>query len=210
MIQSSYDLPGWRLRGDRANRELLLVEIDGDFGWPARPRPSAGSPHIRVGPIAWSPRARTNPIASTPARTEAATARPRQRRMLRSSLTNSRTSRALRGDAPRMCASIAGRRSRGGSISGVASSERRQALLPGADRLVEVGLAQPPRRQRRPLARLERAERIFGRGEVIIGRDRHDARQSLSCSKTAMKPGLDRRHGAPGGRFASASRLKPR
>ena len=46
--------------------------------------------------------------------------------------------------------------------------ERRQARLPGADRLVELGLAQPPRGQRRPLARVERAERIFGGGEVVV------------------------------------------
>ena len=87
--------------------------------------------------------------------------------------------------------------------------ERRQALLPGADRLVELGLAQPPRGQRRPLARIERAERIFGGGEVVVGRDRHDARQSLSCARLRWSQVLIVGTGRPK-RLASASRLRPR
>ena len=85
--------------------------------------------------------------------------------------------------------------------------ERRQPRLPGADRLVEVGLAQPPRGQRRALARVERAEREFGGGEIVVGRDRHDARQSLNCARLRCSQVLIVGTGRPK-RLASASRLE--
>ena len=58
--------------------------------------------------------------------------------------------------------------------------ERREALLPGADRFVELRLAQPPSRECGAFARAERAEREFGGGELVFGPNRHDAKQSLS------------------------------
>src|SRR5271167_4464452 len=86
--------------------------------------------------------------------------------------------------------------------------ERRETLLPGSDRFVEVRLAQTTRRQRRALAGTERAEREFGGGEIVFGRNRHDARQSLSWARLRCSQVLIVGTGRPK-RLASASRLAP-
>ena len=57
--------------------------------------------------------------------------------------------------------------------------ERRKALLPGSDRLVQFRLALTARGDRRALAGIERAERIFGGGKIVLGREAHD-KQSRS------------------------------
>ena len=148
------------------------------------------------------------PIASTAARIDAAIADVRQSATLRLRRGKIRVRRPF----PRRAANA--RLDRGQKVPRRLDlrrglGERREPRLPGADRLVELGLAQPPRGQRRPLARIERAERIFGRGEVVVGRDRHDPRQPLSSARLRCSQVLIVGTGRPK-RLASASRLEPR
>ena len=86
--------------------------------------------------------------------------------------------------------------------------KRREALLPGADRFVEVRLAQPPRRESRAFAGRERAEREFGGGEVVVRPNGHDAKQSLNCARLRCSQVLIVGTGRSK-RLASASRLAP-
>ena len=159
-----------------------------------------------------SSRARRSRPRAAPRGTTRRSLPTRQRATLRrkaASCSDPATARpATRVTASRMRASIAGRwlarrldRRRG-------LRERREALFPGADRCVEVGLAQPPRGESRALAGSERAEREFGGGEIVVGRDGHDARQSLNCARLRCSQVLIVGTGRPK-RLASASRLAP-
>ena len=86
--------------------------------------------------------------------------------------------------------------------------QRPEPLLPCTDRRVELGFARPPRRERRTLAWIERAEREFGSGEIIVWRKAHDPKQSLNCARLRCSQVLIGGTGRPY-RLASASRLAP-
>ena len=109
-------------------------------------------------------------MASTAATTDAASAAVRQRVTLRRSATTveSAVSRRAAGnrrnpllDRRQKVARRLDLRHRFG--------ERGQARLPGADRLLKFGLAQQPRRERRALGRVERAQGVFRRGKIVVG-----------------------------------------